>query len=519
MCLSPVFLFENFIGRCLVLSKNKSASKRAMSELFSNSESVPHSEKQGGGGIDRRAALKLELFGESSGTSSEKSEPKKAQERRSVDVEKKRTEAERVAAAPLQSSGTSSKREPVQRNGREAAVERNRSQGTVRREGAARETEERRVSDPGAEKRRLPNAATENRRVQTPETERARAVRPQALEVRNSVKREPEKRETVKKEPEKIEAAKKRQPAKKKTGRGKAAAIIGSCFGIVAAIAAAVIAIYISTREEPFIPADILAGYEDRSASKVSVISDTALSYLTNDRYDVKFTFYEAPDIVCNTSEISVGELMEKMGVVCGEDNRMAESPDDIISSDAVIDIKTLSYETAYTTESVAYDTEYIDIRTIPKGTTQVKQNGKNGVKTYTYTCTLVNGVEESRELVGERITENPTSRVLYRGVGGTVTSGGKVYNYSYYIDVQATSYNIVGTTASGLPTSTSVMAVDPRVIPLGTRCVVVGGGDYGYRIAADTGGDIKGNKIDLWYPAGTFSGFGWRSTRVYILD
>lgn len=324
---------------------------------------------------------------------------------------------------------------------------------------------------------------------------------------------------TVKTEPVKKSAAK-QSSEKRKKKTGKTVAIVASCFGLVLAACAAAVAVYLSTREEPFIPADILAGYEESApVYTANVVSDTALDYLTNDRYDVRFTFYESPDVVCNTSEISVGELMDKMGVVCGENNRMAESPEDVISSDTVIDIKTITYETAYATESIAYDTEYVDVRTIPKGSTSVKQNGQNGVKTYTYTCTLVNGVEESRELVGEKITEYPTTRVLYRGVGGTITSGGVTYNYSYYIDVRATCYSIVGTTASGLPTSTSVMAVDPRVIPLGTRCVVVGGGDYGYRIAADTGGAIKGNTIDLWYPAGTFSGFGWRSTRVYILE
>ena len=59
------------------------------------------------------------------------------------------------------------------------------------------------------------------------------------------------------------------------------------------------------------------------------------------------------------------------------------------------------------------------------------------------------------------------------------------------------------GTTATGLnlhanPNS-KVIAVDPRVIPLGTKVHVEG---YGYAIAADTGGAIKGNKIDVFFPS-----------------
>ena len=62
---------------------------------------------------------------------------------------------------------------------------------------------------------------------------------------------------------------------------------------------------------------------------------------------------------------------------------------------------------------------------------------------------------------------------------------------------VSATCYILKGTTASGLPTGPGVVAVDPNVIPLGTRMYIPG---YGKGIAADIGGGIKGTIIDLWY-------------------
>jgi 3D (Asp-Asp-Asp) domain-containing protein/peptidoglycan hydrolase CwlO-like protein len=62
---------------------------------------------------------------------------------------------------------------------------------------------------------------------------------------------------------------------------------------------------------------------------------------------------------------------------------------------------------------------------------------------------------------------------------------------------VSATCYILKGTTASGLPTGPGVVAVDPTVIPLGTRLYIPG---YGKGIAADVGGGIKGKIIDLWY-------------------
>ena len=63
---------------------------------------------------------------------------------------------------------------------------------------------------------------------------------------------------------------------------------------------------------------------------------------------------------------------------------------------------------------------------------------------------------------------------------------------------VQSTGYALRGTTATGIPTSWGVVAVDPSVIPLGTRMTVPG---YGEGVAADTGGAVKGPVIDLWFP------------------
>jgi 3D (Asp-Asp-Asp) domain-containing protein len=65
-------------------------------------------------------------------------------------------------------------------------------------------------------------------------------------------------------------------------------------------------------------------------------------------------------------------------------------------------------------------------------------------------------------------------------------------------LTVLATGYAIHGTTATGVPTGWGVVAVDPSVIPLGTNMTIPG---YGEGVAADTGGSVIGNKIDLWFP------------------
>jgi peptidoglycan DL-endopeptidase CwlO len=65
-------------------------------------------------------------------------------------------------------------------------------------------------------------------------------------------------------------------------------------------------------------------------------------------------------------------------------------------------------------------------------------------------------------------------------------------------LTVSVTGYSIRGRTATGMPTAPGVVAVDPGVIPLGTRLSIPG---YGEGVAADTGGAVQGNTIDVWFP------------------
>jgi 3D (Asp-Asp-Asp) domain-containing protein len=69
---------------------------------------------------------------------------------------------------------------------------------------------------------------------------------------------------------------------------------------------------------------------------------------------------------------------------------------------------------------------------------------------------------------------------------------------HAYRIKVDAVAYSSPGSTALGVPVRKGVVAVDPRLIPLGTKLHVPG---YGPGLAADVGYAIKGRIIDLWFP------------------
>jgi peptidoglycan DL-endopeptidase CwlO len=80
-------------------------------------------------------------------------------------------------------------------------------------------------------------------------------------------------------------------------------------------------------------------------------------------------------------------------------------------------------------------------------------------------------------------------------------------------LTVTATGYALRGTTATGVAVAYGIVAVDPSVIPLGTRMTVPG---YGEGVAADTGGAVRGARIDLWFPTRA-EALTWGSRTVTI--
>lgn len=93
---------------------------------------------------------------------------------------------------------------------------------------------------------------------------------------------------------------------------------------------------------------------------------------------------------------------------------------------------------------------------------------------------------------------------------------GGQRTNRSFVALV--TAYSIHGRTASGAPTEWGVVAVDPTIIPLGTRLQIEGFEEV--FVAADTGGGVKGNWVDIYFPDyGDAYNFGMQARRVTILE
>jgi len=84
----------------------------------------------------------------------------------------------------------------------------------------------------------------------------------------------------------------------------------------------------------------------------------------------------------------------------------------------------------------------------------------------------------------------------------------------------EATAYSLPGRTASGQMVRRGIIAADRRVLPLGTRVRLSAGGRSGEYTVADTGGAVRGKKIDIWVPStGEAMTFGRRNVQLTVLQ
>ncbi len=273
----------------------------------------------------------------------------------------------------------------------------------------------------------------------------------------------------------------------------------------------------------------IAAALEDDEDDGGTIIGEyVAAKYLAppqaeDRRYTVELSFYGGDTITIDTPPITVGELLDSLDIEINENQQLRLPLDSMIRDDMTIEVDSVTTSTSTETKAIPYGIKYEDVITIPRGTTKLVSAGQNGETTYYYADEYVNGELVSHTLTGEKVTKYPVDAVYKRGVGGTVTGAdGVTRSFSYMIQVTATTYTGGGYTYTGRPATEAVIAVDPRVIPLNTKVYVKGNyGDFGVRVAADIGGGIKGNIIDVYLDETNpkFASFGLRRMYVYILD
>ncbi|HAA9661223.1 TPA_asm: hypothetical protein GIH59_13180 [Listeria monocytogenes] len=216
------------------------------------------------------------------------------------------------------------------------------------------------------------------------------------------------------------------------------------------------------------------------------------------------------------TTKTKVSDLLAEKNIKLDQDDRVSPAKDSNLKEKMTVEVTYVNSKAEKKNEQVKFETVYKEDDSLNKGVEKVVQEGKNGEKVVEYKVTFENGKEKKRDVIKENVTSNKTDKVVVRGTKEKVvatqvstssssassssssapSSGGKTYR------MESTAYSGEGITAYGINLSANpglkVIAVDPRVIPLGSKVWVEG---YGEAIAGDTGGVIKGNIVDVYFP------------------
>lgn len=240
------------------------------------------------------------------------------------------------------------------------------------------------------------------------------------------------------------------------------------------------------------------------------------------------------------TAEEVNKDFMIKNNITVGELDYI-DSQYDELNNTLTVNLIKVEEKEIYVTESIPCSVVNIENPYLYEGQSVKVKDGKNGTKKTTYKVRYENGKETSRISISEETVAVPVDTLVEVGTGklpenSIMLSDGKVLNYSKAIMVNASAYDLsfascgkrpgdrgYGITASGMRAAYGVVAVDPKVIPLGTKLYITstdGSWTYGEAIAGDTGGAIKGNRVDLFF--NTYSeciSFGRKTAMVYILS
>jgi|LSQX01.3.fsa_nt_gb uncharacterized protein YabE (DUF348 family) len=244
----------------------------------------------------------------------------------------------------------------------------------------------------------------------------------------------------------------------------------------------------------------------------------------------------DGKDIYLKTCKETVGEAIESAGIEIGEEDIVNTDLSAAIVQNMSIGIVRVIKKELVVTEAIPYKTLNRPNNNMEKGRTVNVQQGSEGEVQKVFTVVLHDGKEVAQDLLDEKVIKEPINKISeYGTIDVFKSSRGETLRYNKVLDMKATAYDLsyescgkhpdhplYGITASGMRARKGVVAVDPKVIPLHSRLYIEasdGSWTYGYAVAGDTGGAVKGNKIDLFYDdRGIVKSFGVKSVKVYVL-
>ncbi len=232
----------------------------------------------------------------------------------------------------------------------------------------------------------------------------------------------------------------------------------------------------------------------------------------------------------------TVADALKKADISVGKYDTINVTTDTVISEGLSVEIDRVAYREYTVNEVIPFETTVKMTNVLKPNRVIVNQAGTNGSKTLTYRETIVNGQVVETEKVNEKITKNAVNKIVLKGSaygtplspapgGIQLNSKNQPVNYkTVYTAKSCTAYATGKRGASGMRLGVGTIAVNPKVIPYGTKLWITSADGkfvYGYAIAADTGSFANGNKTfaDLYF--GSYKEacqFGRRNLNIYVI-
>jgi 3D (Asp-Asp-Asp) domain-containing protein/uncharacterized protein YabE (DUF348 family) len=225
----------------------------------------------------------------------------------------------------------------------------------------------------------------------------------------------------------------------------------------------------------------------------------------------------------------NVGDLLAQQGVAFDRHDAVSPAPKSALENDVVVTVRHIDSWTETVRKNVQAKLVKRWAFTLPPGRSKVVDSGAPGIAEISYAVTRSTDRRSLRRTaLASRVLRAPRAKIVAEGIGEYALSSladrgikGTLRLASSALSMVATAYTAgcsgcSGVTASGRPAGHGVVAVDPRVIALGTHMYIPG---YGHAVAGDTGGSIRGNRIDLGFNSNAAAlQFGRRPVTVYLI-
>lgn len=223
------------------------------------------------------------------------------------------------------------------------------------------------------------------------------------------------------------------------------------------------------------------------------------------------------------STSTTVGDFLTQQEISLDKLDRVEPALKEKVKEEAIVNITRIEKVTDVVEQPINFAVITQKDDDLPHGTEKVLKEGTEGVVSKKYEVTKENGKEISRKLLSETTVKEKQDKIVSVGTKDEViqlASRGEERGQEVFVNstaYTASCNGCSGRTATGIDLKANpnakVIAVDPSFIPLGTKVYVEG---YGYAVAADTGGSVKGQKIDVFFSTKA-EAYRWGNRQVKI--